>query len=112
MYVFPLNPGSKFSFPVVQDVDNGKRVYDQTVDIAVLGEEDVETAAGKFRTVKIERKVRWIQRDKASNAGTNTWTYWYAAAAKRWVLATEVNVHASGKNLQNLRYELENLAIR
>jgi hypothetical protein len=112
MYVFPLNTGAKFSFPVVQNIDNGKRIYDQTVDIAILGEEDVETPAGKFRAVKIERKVSWRQRDKPSNAGVSTWTYWYAGPAKRWVLATEVNVHESGKRLQNMRYELESLALK
>jgi len=49
----------------------------------VGGEEDVTTPAGKFRAVKIERKVGWKQRAKPSDAGVNSYTYWYSGAAKR-----------------------------
>ena len=112
MYVFPLMPGAKFSFVAEQQLEENKRIYDHTIDIVILGEEEVQTPAGKFRTVKIERKVNWKQRDKPSNAGLNTWTYWYSADAKRWVIATETNVTAEGKQLQNLRYELESLRLK
>ena len=111
MYVFPLNPGSRFTLATEHSIEDG-RVYDEKIDIAIVGEEEIETLAGRFRAVKIERKVHWKRRDKASDAGTNTWTYWYSADAKRWVVATESNVTAAGKQLQNQRYELERMSLK
>ena len=111
MYVFPLNPGASFTLTNEQNVE-GKRIFDQKVNIAIGGEEEVSTPAGKFRAVRIERKVEWKQRDKASNAGTNSWTYWYNADAKRWIVAEESNVTIGGKQLQHQRWELESYKVR
>src|SRR6185295_6400310 len=107
MYVFPLNPGARFTLANVENVEGKNRTYDNRVDIAIVGEEEVVTPAGKFRAVKIERKVAWKQREKPSNAGLNTWTYWYSADAKRWIVAEEMNVNSAGKLLRHQRYELE-----
>jgi len=112
MYVFPLNPGARFSLTQEQVVDGGKRIYDNKVHIEVLGEEEVTTPAGKFRAVKILRKVDWKQRDLASNAGTSSWTYWYSADAKRWIVAEESNVTVQGKQLANQRFELESYLVK
>jgi len=95
-----------------QNVEDGKRIYDNQVEIAIVGEEEIATPAGVFRAVKIERKVTWKQRDKPSNAGVNTWTYWYSGAAKRWIVAEESNVTATGKQLRNQRYELESYKVK
>jgi hypothetical protein len=111
MYVFPLNPGAKFTLAAVEDVD-GKRQYDLEVSIAVVGEEDVVTPAGKFRSVKIERKVRWTQRGKPSNSGVNSYTYWYSGQAKRWIVSENSNVTASGKQLQRERWELDSYQVK
>jgi uncharacterized caspase-like protein len=112
MYVFPLNPGARFSLTQEQVVDGGKRIYDNKVHIEVLGEEEITTPAGKFRAVKILRKVDWKQRDLASNAGTSSWTYWYSADAKRWIVAEESNVTVQGKQLANQRFELESYTVK
>jgi hypothetical protein len=112
MYVFPLNPGARFNLAAEENVDNGKRVFDDKIEIAIVGEEDIETPAGKFRAVKIERKVHWKRRDKESDAGTSTWTYWYSGQAKRWIVAEERNVTAAGKQLRHQRFELESYAVK
>ena len=111
MYVFPLNPGASFTLTNEQNVE-GKRIFDQQVKIAIGGEEEVSTPAGKFRAVKIERKVHWKQRDKPSNAGVSTWTYWYSADAKRWIVAEESNVTLAGKQLAFQRYELDSYKVK
>jgi uncharacterized caspase-like protein len=111
MYIFPLNPGGRATLSHEQVVE-GKRTYESRIDIAVLGEEEVVTAAGRFRAVKIERKVAWKQREKPSNAGLTTWFYWYSADAKRWVVAEESNVSTSGKVLRNMRWELESYKVQ
>ena len=111
MYVFPLNPGSSFTLKAVENVTD-QRNYDLVVNVAVGGEEEVATPAGKFRAVKIDRKVRWVQREKPANAGVNTWTFWYSGQVKRWVVAEQSNVTDAGKQIQHDRWELESYKVR
>ena len=111
MYVFPLNPGSAFTLKSVENV-NPTRTYDLEVKMAIGGEEEVATAAGKFRAIRIDREVRWTQREKPDNAGVNTWVYWYSGLAKRWVVATQSNVTSKGKQIQLDRWELESYKVR
>lgn len=109
-YVFPLAPGEvRRALPFEQVT--GKRHYDGTVTLNVIGEEDVVTPAGRIRAIRIERVAEWTRRGGAE-AGTNTWTYWYNAAIKRWVLAETRNVTREGKLLRHERFELLSYALR
>ena len=111
MYVFPLNTGAKFTLTSEHEVE-GKRTYDNKTHLAVVGEEDVELPAGRFRAVKIERRIEWVQRNKPGNAGTSVWTVWYAGAAKRWIQAEEIAHAANGKLLRHQRWELQTHKIK
>ena len=111
MYVFPLHPGSSFTLKGVQAAED-KRTYDLDIAMAIGGEEEIQTPAGKFRAVKIDRTVKWVQREKPSNAGLNKWTYWYSAEAKRWIVAEQSNVTTTGKQLNLDRWELESYKVR
>jgi hypothetical protein len=111
MYVFPLNPGAAFTLKSVENVAVN-RTYDLVVKMAIGGEEEVSTPAGKFRAIRIDREVAWTQREKPDNAGVNTWVYWYSGAAKRWVVATQSNVTNKGKQLQLDRWELESYKVK
>jgi hypothetical protein len=91
---------------------NPTRTYDLEVKMAIGGEEEVATAAGKFLAIRIDREVRWTQREKPDNAGVNTWVYWYSGLAKRWVVATQSNVTSKGKQIQLDRWELESYKVR
>ena len=62
--------------------------------------------------MKIDRKVHWKKREKASDAGISTWIYWYSAEAKRWIVAEESNVTVSGRQLARMRWELEKMTVR
>jgi uncharacterized caspase-like protein len=110
-YVFPLNPGARFTLAAEERVDDG-RIFDLAIEFVVGGEEEVTTPAGTFRAVKIDRKVSWKQRAKPSDAGVNSHSYWYSGAAKRYVISQITNVTASGKTLQNERWELESYRVK
>ena len=87
----------------MQEVD--ARTYDLKIRLTVGAEEEVETAMGPMRGLRIERVANWKARQgKAS--GVNTWTYWYNANVKRMVLGEVRNVTDSGKVLQHERHEL------
>jgi uncharacterized caspase-like protein len=111
MYVFPLTQGARFTLAGQEDA-GGKRLYDLEVELTIGGEEEVTTPAGKFRAIRLGRKVKWTQREKPSNAGVNEWTYWYSGEAKRFVAAVQENVTNAGKRLQHERFELESFKVK
>jgi hypothetical protein len=90
---------------------SGERTFDMEVALKIGAEEQVQTAAGSVTAVKITREARWKQRN-SDNAGVNTWTYWYSAAAKRFVLAEQTNVTAAGKELIRERQELVTYSVK
>jgi uncharacterized caspase-like protein len=112
LYVFPLNPGAKFSLTALEELEGQGRTYDHDITFHVVGEEDVTTPAGTFRAVKLMRTLKWTQREKPENTGTNTTTYWYSGQVKRWVAQDQVNVSRSGKETQRRRWELESYRVR
>jgi uncharacterized caspase-like protein len=112
VYAFPMNPGQTSSVRVLETESGSKRSWDQEIRIEVLGEEEIETPAGKFRTMKLTREVRWTEREKPSNNGVNRWTYWYSGLAKRWIVAEHTNTTASGKTIASERWELESYSVK
>src|SRR5206468_3801937 len=87
-YAFPMRSGKSWTRKTVQKV--GDRTYDLSVKVTVHGEEEVQTAAGKMKTMKLTREATWKERDK-DNAGLNVWTYWYNGGLKRWVVGEVLN---------------------
>ena len=108
-YLFPMKAGASWNLESVQNT--GDRIYDLRVRLAVVAEEEVETAIGKMRTLRIVRESHWKQRD-SENAGTSTWTYWYNAGVKRFVLAEASSVTTKGKVLLRERYELASYEVK
>ena len=109
LYLFPLRPGATWDVTSVQELDD--KTYDLRIRLDVGGEEEVETPAGKLKGVKVTRVTSWKQRDKP-NAGTNTFTYWYSAAVKRFVASEIRNVTDKGKLLQHERQELVSYEVK
>jgi hypothetical protein len=112
LYVFPLNPGSRFNLGAIEQVEGKDQSYELDIGFVVMGEEDVATPAGSFRAVKIVRTVKWTHREKPQNAGVNTFTYWYSGQAKRWVAQDQVHVSRSGKETLRERWELESYSLK
>jgi uncharacterized caspase-like protein len=112
LYVFPLNPGAKFSLTAVEEFEGQGKAFDHEITFNVVGEEDVTTPAGTFRAVKLMRTLKWTQREKPENTGVNTFTYWYSGQVKRWVAQDQVHRTRSGKETVRRRWELESYSVR
>ena len=110
MYVFPLNPGANSTIKVVETA--GDIVYDLEIRIAVVGEEEVDTPAGRFRAVRLTRDLAWKRRDKPEQTGVNKWLYWYAGAAKRWIVAEHSNITSAGKTVVAERWVLDSYSVK
>jgi len=82
-YQFPMAAGSNWTVRHQKAV-NDQPVSESETQVRVLGEEDVETPAGRFRAVKVERVERW-KNVRTGRTGTATTVYWYSAQVKRHV---------------------------
>ena len=107
--LFPLSPGANWKARVVEHVNDS--VNDLEAEMRVIGEEDIETPAGRFRAVKVERTSKWKPRN-GKPGGVATTTYWYSGAAKRLVASDYLNVSDSGKYLRHERQELESFKVQ
>jgi len=81
------------------------------VRLTVGAEEELATPAGKLRTVKVTREVRWQQRGR-DYSGVNVWNYWYSPEAKRWVRGENTNTTDKGKLILHELWELESFKVR
>jgi hypothetical protein len=102
-YIFPMVPGSAITLKGVQTRED--ITLDLVTDLKAGNEEDIEVPAGKFRAIRMERVTKWKRRD-GRGEGTNTWTYWYTSATKRYVALESSNVTSAGKVLMRERQEL------
>lgn len=103
-FVFPLTPGLTWSGISVEQVGDDY-ASDLDTKIAAIAEEEIDTAMGRFKTIKVERVANWKNR-KNGKAGTSRWTYWYTVQAKSPVRYERSNTTAEGrvfvKELQEL----------
>jgi hypothetical protein len=102
-YLFPMRQGATWNLTSVQEV--ASRTFDLKIALTVGAEEEVDTAMGKMRGIKVERVAHWKAREGPAS-GVNTWTYWYNSNVKRMVLGITKNVTDKGKVLQHERHEL------
>ena len=94
-YVFPLTSGLTWSGISVEQVDEDY-ASDLDTKISVIGEEEIDTPMGRFKTVKVERVAQWKNR-KSGKTGTSRWTYWYTSQAKSAVRYERSNTTSEGR---------------
>lgn len=94
-YVFPLTPGLTWSGISVEEIA-GDYVSDLNTRIAALGEEEIDTPMGRFKTIKVERVAEWKNR-KNGKSGTSRWTYWYTSQAKSALRFERTNTTGEGR---------------
>jgi hypothetical protein len=109
VYVFPLRTGGQWNLTCLQEMES--RRFDNKVTLSVVGEEEIETPAGRFKAVKVVRSVAWKERGK-DNAGTHLMTYWYNSAVKRMVAMEATNTTSKGKVFLHERQELERYEVQ
>ena len=73
--------------------------------ITGLCEEEIETPAGKFKTIKVERVAEW-KRCKSGKRGVSRWVYWYASHAKSAVRYERTKTTVEGRVLLNELHKL------
>jgi hypothetical protein len=103
-YVFPLKAGDVRK-DLAFEQQLGSRIYDAVTTLKVIGEEEVDTASGRMRGIRIERSALWKERNGKSS-GNNAWTYWYNSTVKRYVRAEWTNTTTQGKLIQHELLEL------
>lgn len=85
MFQFPLSPGRQY--PAAWEIRRpraGAFHVRHERKVAVVGWEDIEVPAGKFRALKVQADGHFRRFDKlASDEARNT--YWYVPQVKRWV---------------------------
>ena len=102
---FPFSPGKKwkdiFSATPLMGLYYGKGVWEYTEAYAVLGWEEVEVRAGKFKAIKLECEQvvtgPLTSRGQVVGSGGKAW-YWYSPAGKYFVKCQydELNLRAYG----------------
>ncbi|MBL8518536.1 MAG: caspase family protein [Betaproteobacteria bacterium] len=108
-FIFPMTPGISFTGKVVDT--RGDSVSDQGVSLKVVGEEDITTAAGKFRAVRVEREIQWTVRGSGSK-GVARVTYWYSSQVKNFILYEWSNMTAAGRPLNQETMELVSYTVQ
>lgn len=100
-FQFPLNIGQKFTFKfeVLRPRTDVVLSHLETSS-EVLGWEEVEVPAGKFRALEIETRQGGRQAD-GKQAAERTIRFWYAPEVRRWV-----KIVSSAQNLQTISEEL------
>ena len=108
-YLFPMRPGATWDVVTRQEI--GGRHYELRINLKVGAEEEVDTPMGRMRGLRVERVAQWKGLNGPAS-GVNTWTYWYNANVKRFVLAETKNVTDKGKVLQHERHELVSYEVK
>lgn len=109
-YVFPLTPGLSWSGVTVEEIA-GSYVSDLNTKITCIGLEDIDTPAGRFKTVKVERVAQWKNRN-GTRSGVSTWTYWYSAEAKSAVRYERSKSTSDGRVLSRETLELVAFSVK
>ncbi|MEO8386299.1 MAG: caspase family protein [Betaproteobacteria bacterium] len=103
-YVFPLTVGLAWSGITVEEIA-GSYISDLNTKISGIAEEEIETPAGRFKTIKVERVANWKNRGNGKT-GVSIWTYWYASAAKSAVRYERSRTGSDGRVLNRETHEL------
>lgn len=108
-FIFPMTPGIGFTGKVVDT--RGDSVSDQEITLKVVGEEDITTPLGTFRTLRVERSINWTARS-SGNTGVSRVTYWYSSQVKNFILYEWSNVTSAGKPLSQETMELTSFNVQ
>ena len=86
---FPLYPGKQWQDTSLQKILTGPRAGTSTLDLAetfrILGWEDVQVQAGKYKVIKLEYKEKNITSGSLSYGAEGWIRYWYSPNVKYFV---------------------------
>lgn len=104
---FPLKPGARYTsqYEVARPRSRESFRAKNTLDVSVVGWEEVTVPAGTFRALKIDAPGTY-QRLDARRHGPMHVTLWYAPEVRRWVKWYFENRTANGRLLRQETHEL------
>lgn len=108
-FVFPMSAGVSWSGMVTE----GGEDYSGTnnVRIRVAGEEEIDTALGRLKAIKVERTGEW-KNLKSGKTGTSKSTYWYHGPVKQAVRYERSNTTSEGRLLLKEIQEVEAYGVK
>jgi hypothetical protein len=86
---FPLLAGQKWTYQYVTRPPNTRRDQRRSVEVSVIGIEQVTTPAGAFKAYRLIRSDSW-------STGSNTTTYFYSPETRSIVKSSTVNDNNPG----------------
>jgi hypothetical protein len=101
--LFPMSAGVTWNGKIIE----GGEDYDGTneVRIRVIGEEEIETAMGRLKAIRVERTGEW-KNLKTGRTGVTHWVYWYHGPAKQALRYERFNTTSEGRVLAREIQEL------
>ena len=82
---FPLSPGREYAAAwTMRRPRSGAFEVRHERTVKIVGWEDIEVPAGKFRALKVQAQGAWRRIDRPSSAAAQN-IYWYVPEVKRWV---------------------------
>jgi hypothetical protein len=88
---FPLSVGQKWTYEFTARPPGSRADQKRSVEVAVLGMEDVTTPAGVFKAFKIVREEAYQQPGPRGKYARATYTYFYTPETKSTVKGSTVN---------------------
>jgi hypothetical protein len=85
---FPLSVGQKWTYEYTNRPIGAKRDQNRSVEVSVVGMEQVTTPAGSFKAYKLIRTESW---PVARGLNTNTTTYFYSPETRSTVKRSTAN---------------------
>ncbi|MBM4307128.1 MAG: DUF3108 domain-containing protein [Deltaproteobacteria bacterium] len=99
-YDFPLYQGKKWNYRYTLFSERTRRDIDSFAELSVVGFEDIEVPAGKFKTIKVKVKASII-----GTSHSGVFYYWYSSDAKARV-KTEYDLDVFWRNNEYMKEEL------
>lgn len=96
-FKFPLQVGDTYKAAFEVIVPKKEASSRQERDVKVVGWEEVDVPAGKFRALKIVSEGHFQRIDNTHLGGTSRNVIWYVPEVKRWVKITLENRPTTGR---------------
>jgi hypothetical protein len=88
---FPLLAGQKWTYQYVTRPPNTRRDQRRSVEVSVIGIEQVTTPAGTFKAYRLIRSDSWSAAGQYGSGGSMTTTYFYSPDTRSIVKSSTVN---------------------
>jgi hypothetical protein len=93
---FPLSVGQKWNYEITVRPTGTRRDQRRSAEVAVVGQEQVTTPAGSFKTYKLVRSESWSSTGMAGGSSSTTSTFFYSPETRSIVKRVTENSNNPG----------------